>query len=88
MSPAVQEFMHFLDNYHEDDLDYGDFKREVDLHLRRMIEGLHPLTPEQIWQLRKMREQLLWSYRFDVEEVRSLLMEESKHLEDFAPPEI
>lgn len=86
MNPAISEFVDFLGK--EDDTDYGDFKREIDLHLRRMIESLRPLTPEQIWQLRKMREQLLWSYKDDIEEVRSLLKEEAEHLENFSPPEL
>lgn len=88
MNPAIQEFLNFLDI--EDDIDYGDFKREVDLHLRRMIESLRPLTQEQVWQLRKMREQLLWSYKDDkdLEDMRSLLKNEVQHLEDFNPPEL
>ncbi|WP_413944351.1 hypothetical protein [Bdellovibrio sp. HCB-162] len=86
MNPAVQEFLQFLDT--EDDTDYGDFKREVDLHLRRLIESMRPLTPEQVWQFRKMREQLLWSYQFDIEDMRSQLKEEVQHLEDFSPPEL
>ncbi|WP_374079087.1 hypothetical protein [Bdellovibrio bacteriovorus] len=86
MNPAIHEFLDFLDK--EDDTDYGDFKREVDLHLRRLIESLRPLTPEQIWQFRKMREQLLWSYKFDIEEMRSIIKDEVQHLEDFSPPEL
>lgn len=85
MNPVVQEFLDFLDK--EDDTDYGDFKREVDLHFRQMIDSLRPLNPEQVWQLRKMREQLLWSYHDDIEEMRSLLKEEVHHLEDFVPNE-
>lgn len=79
MHPSIHEFIDFLDK--EDDTDFGDFKREVDLHLVQMIESLRPLTAEQIWQLRKMREQLLWSYKFDIEEMRSLLRSEAQHLD-------
>lgn len=86
MNSAIAEFLDFLEK--EDDPDYGDFKREVDLHLRRMIESMRPLTPEQVWQIRKMREQILWSYKFDVEEMRATLKEDLKHLEDFTPPEL
>lgn len=88
MNPAIQEFLDFLDK--EDDLDYGDFKRDVDIHLKKMIESLRPLSQEQIWQLRKMREQLLWSYKNDpdLESIRFQLMEEAQHLEDFNPPEL
>ncbi|UOF02586.1 hypothetical protein [Bdellovibrio reynosensis] len=80
MNPAVQEFIDFLDR--EDDEDYGDFKREVDLHFHYMVDSLKPLSEEQVWRLRKMREQLLWSYKDNIEEVRDLLMNEAAHLED------
>ncbi|MGZ3770354.1 MAG: hypothetical protein ACXVCP_03215 [Bdellovibrio sp.] len=88
MHPSIKDFLDFLDK--EDDLDYGDFKREVDLHLKRMIESLRPLSEEQVWQLRKMREQLLWSYKNDedLEAIRFLLKDETKNLEDFNPPEV
>lgn len=79
MHPSIHEFIDFLDK--EDDTDFGDFKREVDLHLVQMIESLRPLTTEQVWQLRKMREQLLWSYKFDIEEMRTLLRSEALHLD-------
>lgn len=86
MNPAIHEFLDFLAN--EDDLDVGDFKREVDLHLRYMIDNMRPLTSEQVWQLRKMREQLLWTYKFDVEELRRQLRSQVQHLEDFSPPQL
>lgn len=86
MNFAVNEFLEFLNK--EDDADYGDFKREVDLHLRRLIEAMHPLTSEQALQFRRMREQLLWSNKSDIEEMRTTLREDLKHLEDFAPPEL
>ncbi len=83
MNPTIHEFLDFLD--HEDDTDYGDFKREVDLHLQRMAECLRPLTAEQRLQIQRMREQLLWSYKDDIEEMRSLLRQEVKYLEDYSP---
>lgn len=81
MHPSIHEFIDFLDK--EDDTDFGDFKREVDLHLVHLIESLRPLTSEQVWQLRKMREQLLWSYKFDIEEMRATLRSEAQHLDVF-----
>jgi hypothetical protein len=86
MNLALKEFLSFLEK--EDDADYGDFKREVDLHLRRLIEEMRPLTTEQALQFRRMREQLLWSNKFDIEEMRTTLREDVKHLEDFIPPEL
>ncbi|HWU44593.1 MAG TPA: hypothetical protein VN132_14175 [Bdellovibrio sp.] len=79
----VQEFLDFLEK--EDDEDYGDFKREVDLHLLHLAEGLRPLSNEQMWRLRKLREELLWMYQDDVEEMRSHIRKEISRLEGDAP---
>ncbi|QDK37176.1 hypothetical protein [Bdellovibrio sp. NC01] len=79
MNENIQEFLNFLE--HEDDTDYGDFKREVDLHLLRLSESLRPLSSEQLWRLRKLREELLWMYHDDVEDMRSHLKEEIPRLE-------
>lgn len=84
MNPSINEFLEFLDK--EDDTDYGDFKREVDLHLMQLAESMRPLSNEQVLQLRRMREYLLWSYKDDIEEVRSLLKREASHLEGFGAP--
>lgn len=81
MNTAIEEFLEFLNK--EEDTDYGDFKREVDLHLKQLIENMRPLTSEQRWQFQKIREQLLWSYKSNVEEMKSLLKEEIRHLEAF-----
>lgn len=80
MNPAIQEFLDFLE--HEDDTDAGDFRREVDLHFHYMVDALKPLSAEQIWKLRKMREELLWSYKDNIEEMRENLRNEATHLED------
>ncbi len=73
MSPTIQDFLEFLKT--ENDPDYGDFKREVDLHLVRLAESLAPLTKEQEWRFSKMREQLLWSYQDDIEVMRKKIGE-------------
>ncbi|MEN0057411.1 MAG: hypothetical protein AAGB31_01145 [Bdellovibrio sp.] len=86
MNPSIHEFLNFLEN--EDDTDYGDFKREVDLHLMRLAESMRPLIAEQVWQFRRMREQLLWSYKDDIEEMRGLLKEEIQHLDGLAPSDL
>jgi len=49
MDTYVEEFLEFLEK--EDDPDYGDFKREVDLHLLRMAAGLKPMTNERLLRL-------------------------------------
>ncbi|MBO9668332.1 MAG: hypothetical protein J7501_16145 [Bdellovibrio sp.] len=79
MNSYVQEFLDFLDK--EDDRDYGDFKREVDLHLLRMSEGMRPMNREQYLRIRKLREELLWMYHDDVDEMRSHLRDEVTRLE-------
>ncbi|MDG0817739.1 hypothetical protein [Bdellovibrio svalbardensis] len=79
MNFYIQEFLNFLDK--EDDQDYGDFKREVDLHLLQLSESLRPLSTEKILRLRKLREELLWMYHDDVEEMRSHIKNEIGRLE-------
>ena len=44
MHPSIHHFLEFLDK--EENTDYGDFKRDVDLHLSHMIESLRPLNKE------------------------------------------
>ena len=84
MNPIIYEFLDYLN--HENEPDYGDFNREVDLHLKKMAECLRPLTAEQALQISRMREQLLWSNRGDIEEMRSVLCQEVKYLQDASPP--
>jgi hypothetical protein len=81
MNQNVQEFLDFLET--ENDEDYGDFKREADLHLMRMVEAFRVLTPEQTWQIRKLREQLLWTYQESngVDAMKKTLREGVLHLE-------
>lgn len=83
METPIQEFLTFLEK--EDDPDYGDFKREVDLHLLQLSESLRPLSNEQLWQLRKLREELLWMYNDDVEDMRTHLKEEVSKLSATRP---
>ena len=75
----VEEFLDFLEK--EDDPDYGDFKREVDLHLLRMLAGLKPMTNERLLRLQKLREELLWMYHDDVLEMKAHLKQEIQRLE-------
>ncbi len=79
MNSDIQEFLEFLKN--EDDLDYGDFKREVDLHLMRLVETLRPLNREQRLRLARVREELLWMYNDDIEEMRAYLAKEISGLD-------
>lgn len=79
MNADIEVFLEFLKN--EDDLDYGDFKREVDLHLMRLIENLRPLNREQQLRLARVREELLWMYNDDIEDMRAYLAEEVSRLD-------
>lgn len=79
MNSYIEEFLSFLKK--EDDLDYGDFKREVDLHLSRLMEGLRPMTHERLLRLQKLREELLWMYNDDVPEMKAHLQYEIERLE-------
>lgn len=49
MNLALKEFLSFLEK--DDDGDYGDFKREVDLHLRRLIEEMRITLREDVKHL-------------------------------------
>ena len=86
MDFAVYDFIEFLDE--DITSDYGDFKREIDYQLHLLESSLRPLTPEQLWHLWKMREQLLWSYDFNIEEMKLKLREEAQHLEEKSEPEL
>ncbi|QDK44925.1 hypothetical protein DOM22_06990 [Bdellovibrio sp. ZAP7] len=79
MNADIEVFLEFLKN--EDDLDYGDFKREVDLHLMRLIENLRPLNREQQLRLARVREELLWMYNDDIEDMRAYLADEVARLD-------
>jgi hypothetical protein len=85
MDFAVYEFLEFLNG--DISMDYGDFKREVDYHLQILEQSMRPLNPEQQWQIRKMREQLLWSYQFDIVQMRRTLREEAHRLEEYSSSE-
>ncbi|WP_413578090.1 hypothetical protein ACLVWU_06050 [Bdellovibrio sp. HCB290] len=79
MHAEIKEFLLFLKD--ENDLDYGDFKRVVDLRLNRLIQELRPLNREQRFRLSKLREELLWMYNDDVDEMKAHLAEEIARLD-------
>lgn len=51
-------FIHDLqaDNYTE----YGDFKREMDSQLRRLVETSPPMDDQQALEIARLREEYLW----------------------------
>lgn len=85
MNSATADFLRFLDN-HDEEWDYGDFKRQGDLYLERMVDSLKPLTHEQNLQVQRLRERLLWSYEESVDEMRAMLREAVSHLQEATPP--
>ena len=85
MNPQISQFLHDLT--FNLDTDYGDFKRESDLHLRDLIKRLSPLNEEQVWHLLRLREQLLWTYDFDIDEMKKFLRGELEKLESLGRSE-
>ncbi|MEK2687726.1 hypothetical protein [Bdellovibrio sp. GT3] len=83
MNAEIKEFLDFLET--ENDLDYGDFKRAVDLRLNRLMESLRPLSREQMFRMAKLREELLWMYNDDIDEMKAHLMEEAARLDTQRP---
>jgi hypothetical protein len=45
----------------DDQTEYGDFKREMDSQLRRLVETSPPMTEQQARALVKIRQEYLWS---------------------------
>lgn len=81
INPAIADFLRFLDN-HDEEWNYGDFKRQGDLYLQRIVDSMKPLTHEQNLQLQRLRERLLWSYEDDVDAMRVMLKEATGYLRE------
>lgn len=81
MDFAIHEFIEFLNQ--DTNSDYGDFKREADYQLKLLQQKLRPLSTEQGLHLQRMREQLLWSYKDNIGEMRSWLKEEARSLGEY-----
>ncbi|AHI05421.1 hypothetical protein BDW_04565 [Bdellovibrio bacteriovorus W] len=81
INPAIADFLRFLDN-HDEEWNYGDFKRQGDLYLQRIVDSMKPLTHEQNLQLQRLRERLLWSYEDDVDAMRGMLKEATGYLRE------
>lgn len=45
----------------DDQTEYGDFKREMDSQLRRLVETSPPITEQQARALIEIRQEYLWS---------------------------
>lgn len=58
IDPSWQTFLDYLDE--PSDLEYGDFKRRTDSHLRRLVETSPPLSEEQARRLVELRARLIW----------------------------
>lgn len=65
MNEHWQEFLRTLNDLSLSE--YGDFKREVDHHLRRMIETSPPMTHNQAHEIAKLRDEYLWHDHEDSE---------------------
>lgn len=52
----------FIDDLIEDNYtEYGDFKREMDHQLRRLVETSPPFTEEQAHEIYRLRQDYLWT---------------------------
>jgi hypothetical protein len=68
MTEPIQEFISYLNE--PSDLEYGDFKRRTDLHLRRLVETTPHLTADQARAFIQLRDELIWHDHPD-EEIES-----------------
>lgn len=52
----------FIDDLIEDNYtEYGDFKREMDSQLRRLVETAPPMTDKQAREIVRIRQDYLWT---------------------------
>jgi hypothetical protein len=65
MPEPIEEFLAYLDE--PSDLEYGDFKRRTDMHLRRLVEKSPPFNSEQARALSQLRDDLIWQDHPDEE---------------------
>lgn len=63
------EFIHSLDEFK--DTEYGDFKREMDAHLRRLVETTPSINEQQAREIVRIRQEYLWQDHED-EEIESI----------------
>lgn len=69
MQNPWNEFILSLDEFK--DTEYGDFKREMDAHLRRLVETSPTLNESQAREIVKIRREYLWQDHED-EEIESI----------------
>ncbi|MBC7369998.1 MAG: hypothetical protein H7326_00430 [Bdellovibrionaceae bacterium] len=58
-SKPMQDFLNYLKE--PSDLEYGDFKRRTDAHLRHLVEWQWNIDAHQAKALTKIREDLIWT---------------------------
>lgn len=68
------------DNYTE----YGDFKREMDSQLRRLVETSPPMTEAQARELVRIRQDYLWTDHPD-EDIDIIKRDIKTRVEKIAP---
>lgn len=81
MENSWQEFIKALSM--DDETEYGDFKREVDFQLHRLVESLPPVSEEQARALVKIREDYLWTDHPD-DEIESIKQKLSQRIREIA----
>lgn len=83
MQSSWLEFLHSIDEFK--DTEYGDFKREIDAHLRRLVETTPSLTEQQARAIHKLRDEYLWHDHED-EEIESMKRKIRKKILEISEP--
>lgn len=59
MENPWQEFIKSIST--DDQTEYGDFKREMDFQLQRLVETSPPMSEQQVRAIVKIRQDYLWT---------------------------
>ncbi len=80
MKNTWQEFIKSISE--DDQTEYGDFKREMDSQLRRLVETSSPMNEQQIQAILKIRQDYLWTDHpdDDIENIKRNLLLISKQM--------
>lgn len=84
-NPVWADFLEYVS--HEDDTEYGDFKREVDAHLRHTVEQSAPLSISQQQKIVDTRNFFLW-IDHENDEIESVKRRICSELRDLASPSV
>jgi len=75
------EFVQSIDEFK--DTEYGDFKREMDAHLRRLVETCPTLNELQAREIARLRDEYLWHDHPD-EDIESIKRRLRRKIEEIS----